>query len=158
MTQDYIGYIRSRVGHEKIILNFAGGILADETGRILLQRRGDFGTWGIPGGAMELGESSLETAIREFKEETGLTVEAKRLLNVYTTAEHHYPNGDVCQSISFIYELTALGEHDISQHRNAESLDLHFFSKEEIDQLDLAFDSHRLMIEEYASGSFAMGH
>lgn len=38
---DYISYIRSKVGHDKVILNFADGILADEEGRVLLQLRGD---------------------------------------------------------------------------------------------------------------------
>ncbi|MGT2895652.1 NUDIX hydrolase [Streptococcus entericus] len=158
MTQDYISYIRSKVGHDKIMLTFAGGILTDDAGRILLQKRGDFGKWGLPGGAMELGESSLETAIREFAEETGIKVTAKRLLNVYTNSEHHYLNGDICQSITFIYEMVAEESYDISAHRDDESLELRFFTKEEIDQLALAFDSHRLMIEEYVSGSFAMGH
>ncbi len=32
MNQDYISYIRSKVGQGKIILNFAGGILANEEG------------------------------------------------------------------------------------------------------------------------------
>ncbi|MET3559182.1 ADP-ribose pyrophosphatase YjhB (NUDIX family) [Streptococcus rupicaprae] len=50
MTQDYISYIRSKVGHDKIMLTFAGGILTDDAGRILLQKRGDFGKWGLPGG------------------------------------------------------------------------------------------------------------
>ncbi|MFA9414827.1 MULTISPECIES: NUDIX domain-containing protein [unclassified Streptococcus] len=107
---------------------------------------------------MELGEISLETAIREFAEETGIKVAAKRLLNVYTNSEHHYPNGDICQSITFIYEMVAEESYDISTHRDDESLELRFFTKEEIDQLALAFDSHRLMIEECVSGSFAMGH
>ena len=44
---DYISYIRSKVGHDKVILNFAGGILADEDGRVLLQLRGDKKTWAI---------------------------------------------------------------------------------------------------------------
>ena len=70
---DYISFIRSRVGHEKVILNFAGGILANEEGKILLQLRGDKKTWAIPGGAMELGESSLDTCRREFFEETGMS-------------------------------------------------------------------------------------
>ena len=77
---DYISYIRSKVGHDRVILNFAGGILADEEGRVLLQLRGDKKTWAIPGGAMELGETSLQAAVREFHEETGNAVEAKRLL------------------------------------------------------------------------------
>lgn len=82
MSQDYISYIRSKVGHDKVIINFAGGILANQDGKVLLQLRGDKKTWAIPGGAMELGESSLEAAVREFYEETGIEVQAKRLLNV----------------------------------------------------------------------------
>ena len=41
MTQDYISYIRSKVGHDKVILTFAGGILTDKDGRVLLQLRGE---------------------------------------------------------------------------------------------------------------------
>ena len=37
---DYIKWIRSKVGHEKVILVFAGGCLFDDAGRVLLQRRG----------------------------------------------------------------------------------------------------------------------
>lgn len=40
MTQDYVSYIRSKVGHATIIMTFTGGILADEEGRVLLQLRG----------------------------------------------------------------------------------------------------------------------
>ena len=94
MNKDYISYIRSKVGHDKVILNFAGGILTDEGGRVLLQLRGDKKTWAIPGGAVELGETSLQAAVREFYEETGIAVEAKRLLNVYTNFDESYPNGD----------------------------------------------------------------
>ncbi len=72
---DYISYIRSKVGHDKVILTFAGGILVNTEGAILLQLRGDKKTWAIPGGAMELGESSVDTLKREFLEETGIEVE-----------------------------------------------------------------------------------
>ena len=77
---NYINWIRSRVGHEKVILVFAGGCLFDEDGKVLLQKRGDSGKWGFPGGAIELGETPEETAVRELKEETGLDVEVKDIL------------------------------------------------------------------------------
>lgn len=55
MVKDYIKWIRSKVGQEKVILVFAGGCVFDERGRVLLQKRGDSGNWGFPGGAIELG-------------------------------------------------------------------------------------------------------
>ena len=61
MKQNYIGWLRSKVGHEKVILVFAGGCLFDGRGRVLLQKRGDCGKRGFPGGAIELGETP-ETA------------------------------------------------------------------------------------------------
>ena len=157
MTQDYISYIRSKVRHDKVILNFAGGILADEEGRVLLQLRGDKKTWAIPGGAMELEETSLQAAVREFYEETGIAVEAKRLLNVYTNFAETYPNGDKVQTVVFLYELQALENVDISNFHNEETLRLGFFSKEEIAELENVSDKHRLMLDEYFSDSFAMG-
>lgn len=157
MTQDYISYIRSKVRHDKVILNFAGGILADEEGRVLLQLRGDKKTWAIPGGAMELGETSLQAAVREFYEETGIAVEAKRLLNVYTNFDESYPNGDQVQTVVFLYELQALENVDISNFHNEETLRLGFFSKKEIAELENVSDKHRLMLDEYFSDSFAMG-
>ena len=71
MTQDYIKTLRKKVGHEPIILNFAGGILTNNQNEILLQKRSDFDAWGLPGGALEFGESAQEACIREFLEETG---------------------------------------------------------------------------------------
>lgn len=158
MNQDYISYIRSKVGHDKVLLTFAGGILSDDEGRVLLQLRGDKKTWAIPGGSMELGESTLDTAKREFFEETGIQVEAVRFLNVYSNFEEIYPNGDKVQTIVMIYEFKALEDFDISDFHNKETLRLRFFSKEEIAELESVSDKHRLMLEEYFTNSFAMGH
>lgn len=158
MNQDYISYMRSKVGHDKIILNFAGGILANDEGKVLMQLRGDKKTWAIPGGTMELGESSLDTAKREFLEETGVEVEAIRLLNVYTNFEEIYPNSDKVQTIVFIYELKAVSEIKIENFQNEETLRLQFFSRDEIAQLESVSGKHRLMLEEYFTGEFALGH
>lgn len=158
MNKNYISYIRSKVGHDKVILTFAGGILADENGRVLLQLRGDKKTWAIPGGAMEVGESTLDTAKREFFEETGIKIEATRFLNVYSNFEESYPNGDKVQTIVMMYEFKALEGFDISDFHNEETLRLCFSSKEEIEKLDSVSDKHRLMLAEYFENSFAMGH
>jgi 8-oxo-dGTP pyrophosphatase MutT (NUDIX family) len=63
---------------------YAAGVLAcaRSTGRCLLARRSDNGLWSVPGGHIELGEDSLQAAVREFEEETGRRVRACRDLGV----------------------------------------------------------------------------
>lgn len=106
---------------------FAGGILSDDEGRVLLRLRGDKKTWAIPGGSMELGEST-RPGKREFFEETGIQVEAVRFLNVYSNFEI-YPNGDKVQTIVMIYEFKALEDFDISDFHNEGNPSSAFFSK-----------------------------
>jgi 8-oxo-dGTP pyrophosphatase MutT (NUDIX family) len=54
----------------------AAGLLVAERGRLLLQLRASWahqgGTWSVPGGARERGESAVEAALREAHEELGL--------------------------------------------------------------------------------------
>ena len=108
---DYIQNIRKKVGKDKIILNFTCGILS-QSGKILLQKRADKGTWGLPGGAIELGESALEALVREFYEETGIEVRAEKLLNVYTKYSDSYPNSDEAQVLTILYLVSS--ENSIS--------------------------------------------
>lgn len=64
---------------------------------------------GISGGAMEIGESAAETAIREIKEETGYDVEINELIGVYTKYFQTYPNGDRAQSIVIFFSCLIVG-------------------------------------------------
>ncbi len=100
---DYITWIRQRVGTDLVFMNFAVGCVFDDNGRLLLQHRADDGQWGLPGGAMELGESAEEAVVREINEETGLTVTVDYLLGVYTRYQHTYPNGDRSQPIGIFF-------------------------------------------------------
>lgn len=62
-----------------MITKFAGALLVEKNGSLLLQRRDDKpdiaspGMLSIFGGRVETGESFLQTAIREIEEETGHT-------------------------------------------------------------------------------------
>jgi 8-oxo-dGTP diphosphatase len=60
-----------------------GAVIKDEHGRLLLIKRGHepgAGLWSLPGGRVEPGETDAEALVREMREETGLAVEAGRLL------------------------------------------------------------------------------
>jgi 8-oxo-dGTP diphosphatase len=58
----------------------------DGVARVLLVKRGApplLGEWSLPGGVVELGETLRAAAEREACEETGLTVEAGEVLEVF---------------------------------------------------------------------------
>jgi 8-oxo-dGTP diphosphatase len=64
----------------------AAGVLLVEDGRVLLVRRKfdpRAGSWCLPAGFMESGETPEETAVRELFEETGLEARLTGLFHVY---------------------------------------------------------------------------
>ena len=63
-------------------------VALDGEGRVVLARRRDTGTWGLPGGVVRLGERVAEAAARELLEETGYRVrQVTRLVGVYSAPE-----------------------------------------------------------------------
>ncbi len=83
----------------------ASALVVDDSGRVLMQRRGDSGNWSLPGGIMEVGETLEECAVRETKEETGLDIEITGLLGIYTDPEHviEYSDGEIRQEFAVVY-------------------------------------------------------
>ena len=75
--------------------------------KVLLIRREDDGKWAVPGGSMVTGESLSEACKREVFEETGLDVNVKRLISVYTSAHRllAYPDGNKLQVVTLHFEV-----------------------------------------------------
>lgn len=130
---EYIKWIRSKVGHECLILNFAAACIRDKKGRVLLQKRGDNQQWGFPGGMIEIGESAEETVIREVKEETGLDIIVNDMLGVYSKYFYEYPNKDKAQTIGVFFDCS-VGGGQIEIDYN-ETLELVFYDVEDIPPL-----------------------
>ena len=146
---DYIKWIREKVGHDTIILNFSGAIIANDKGEILLQKRSDKeDVWGLPGGAVEVGESIKETAIRELKEETGLDIQVDYLIGVYSKYFTEYPNGDKAQSICYLFKGNVV--NGVLSCDNAETFDLRFFDRNRIPKLFL--QQHTDMLNDFLQG------
>lgn len=105
IISDYIGELRKLIGKRPIIMCGANVIILDSSGRILLHHRVDNYMWGLPGGAMEMGESLEETAIREINEEVGLVCRNLKIFNVYSGEKlyYKYPNGDEVYNVTATY-------------------------------------------------------
>ncbi len=68
----------------------AVGAVVMHQNRILLIRRGKEpakGEWAIPGGRVELGETLHEAAMREVKEETGVSIRPGKLIYFFETIQ-----------------------------------------------------------------------
>lgn len=123
----YIAELRKFVGHSPIIGVGVTTLVFNEKNEILLNLRSDTGTWGIPGGSMELHEDIRETAIRELREKAGITAESLELVDVLSGEDYYfeYPNGDkMCCVIVLFKVLNYSGEIRISDN---ESRALKFF-------------------------------
>ena len=97
--EDYIKGLRKKVGHDKVILNYAGCVFFNEGGKLVLQKRSDCNEWGFFGGLVELGESLAEAAVREVKEESGYDVAVTSLFGIYSKYFATYANQDEAQTV-----------------------------------------------------------
>ena len=144
----YIEELRKVVGHRPLILVGAVTVIVDDKGRILLQQRKfPFGSWGLPGGLMELGESTEETAKREVFEETSLKIDDLKLINVYSGADHYIKaaNGDEFYVVTTAYYTVHVqGELVVDQ---TESINFEYYYPEELPEKIVG--SHRAVIDEF---------
>ena len=109
---------------DEIYPSAAAMLFNEERSEILLQRRIDNGSWALPAGRMDIGESAAQCAIRECEEETGLTTRIKRLVGAYSDPANYsilrYPNGYSVQYVSIVFEVEYVsGEIRVSEESTA---------------------------------------
>jgi ADP-ribose pyrophosphatase YjhB (NUDIX family) len=120
----------------KIRIGWSAVIFDDTREKVLLTRRADNGQWCLPGGGMEAGESASEACLREVKEETGLDVEIKRLVGVYSNPNFlgEYADGKKIHIVTMNFE--AIRTNGVLT-LNDEVTEFGYFSAPEIASLDL---------------------
>jgi 8-oxo-dGTP diphosphatase len=113
--------------------------------KFLLIQRGTpprLGQWSIPGGRQELGETVKEAALREIKEETGLSVRITDFLGVVDSIQK-----DQKGQIEFHATLVDFSAEWISGHANASSdvIDCAWHRAEDLEVLKLWEETTRII-------------
>ena len=100
---------------------------------VVLIRRGiepGYGAWAQPGGFLEIDESAPEGAVRETLEETGLRVEPKDLIGIYTRQQ--------AAIVVVCWEAPVVGGEP---RTSAETLEVRSFKPSEIPWSGIAFQT-----------------
>ncbi len=123
------------------------GLCRREDGYILLLKRMHMprqGTWTLPGGFVEPGESGVQALLREVFEETGLSVEnpvpQSAFPNTYTYQEVTYSTFDMV----YLCELRGVLKLD-----GIEVDAFKWFSPDELRTADISFPSLKLAVDLY---------
>lgn len=112
-------------------------VLLTWDGKLLLERRRDSDTWGLPGGGCQPQETGLDAIVREVYEELGLRIPRERFqkLRIYDNPGRiaAYRDGSVWRMVivAFGVELTEKPEIRLSR----ESREAGFFTPEEVKKL-----------------------
>ena len=107
----YVEHLRACVGHGLLLLPGVAAVVRDDEGRILLQLRAREGEWGLPGGAVDPGETPAEAIAREVREETGIEPRVERIVGAFGGRAHRsrYPNGDEAEYVTIVFACSVGG-------------------------------------------------
>ena len=131
-ARDGDGWVNCACGNKHWGLNGAAGILIVRGNQILLQHRAPWvhngDTWGIPGGARDSHETTMEGAFREAVEETG--IDTSLLTALHTFTDDH---GDWKYETVIAQAAAELVAHEV----NDESHEVRWVDIEKVEELPL---------------------
>jgi 8-oxo-dGTP diphosphatase len=125
------------------------GLYVVKDGKVLLVRRGNEpgkGKWSLPGGRIRFGERSEEAALREMREETGLEVRLRRVVDVVDVFWRS-ERGELLEHFVIVdFEAEVIG----GELRPADdALDARWFSPEELKGLEMTESTRRFLEEHF---------
>ena len=131
-ARDGDGWVECACGNKHWGLNGAAGIMIVRDHEILLQHRAPWvhngDTWGIPGGARDSHETTIEGAFREAVEETGINTDLLTPLHTFTD-----DHGDWKYETVIAQAAAGLIAHEV----NDESHEVRWVAIEKVDELPL---------------------
>jgi 8-oxo-dGTP pyrophosphatase MutT (NUDIX family) len=126
-------------------------VVVNDAGDVSMIRRSDTDNWAVLGGAIDLGESMVQAAVRETREETGIECQITGLVGIYTDPKHvtlYSSNGEVRQEFSILLTGVVIGGQPTP---SSESTEMRWVPRSDVEgyQTDR---SMRLRIGNYLAG------
>lgn len=142
---DYYKNLRDKLGPDLLFMPSVAAVVRNEKNEILFIRKENEVTWGLPAGAIEMGETPSIAVKREVYEETGLHVNAERILGVFGGEKYRYTyrNGHQVEYIVTVFECSIIdGELN---GLDGEAVELRFFTEEEIPEIAIQYPKELFM-------------
>ncbi|HGS5166175.1 NUDIX domain-containing protein [Vibrio harveyi] len=142
----YLKELRSKIGNQVLMIPGVAAVILNESNQLLLQKKSD-GSWSLPAGMIEPGESPSQAVIREVREETGLAVEVERVLGVFGGEGFGfaYPNGDQVEYTVIMFKCQQTGQ--FAEDLDEETIELAWFSRSDMPTLALPYPLECLFAE-----------
>lgn len=146
--------LRAVWGNRPLLGLAAGVLIQDEQSRVMLQRRGDDGLWGEPGGGLNPGEDFLAGVQRELMEETGLECPNLTWLGLEDGVQSgetmylRYPNGHESCIVDLLFQgtLPAAALEHAQPDDSGETLELRWFPLDDLPELSSNINRNNLNI------------
>ncbi|QRY41333.1 NUDIX domain-containing protein [Microbacterium hominis] len=101
-TPEFVLSLREKIGGAPLpLVGVTAVVFKDE--KVLLGRRADNGAWQSVSGIVDPGEEPADAAVRECREEAGVTVRATRLALVQQLPRITYANGDQVDYLDLVF-------------------------------------------------------
>jgi 8-oxo-dGTP pyrophosphatase MutT (NUDIX family) len=143
---DFIVELRAMVGHHPLWLPGVTAVVRKDD-EVLLVQRSDNGAWTPVTGIPDPGEEPALAAVREVREETGVSARADRLASTSVHGPIRHVNGDVATYLDLTFACTWLeGEAQVADEESRavawvhrDGLAAHGVGVEMLRRIDAAF-------------------
>ncbi|WP_150275873.1 NUDIX domain-containing protein [Paenibacillus tepidiphilus] len=135
---DYYQGLRGKVGTELLMVPSVAAVIRNDEGKILLLRKGG-GSWGLPAGALEPGETPSRAVRREVFEEAGLMVTPQHILGVFGGEKYIYvyENGDKVAYSIIVFSCSIV--NGTPRSLDGEADEFRFFAEDGLPELSIPY-------------------
>lgn len=151
----FLANLREKIGNDLVLLPTIVVIARDQGGRILLVHDRDSGSWTLPGGIIEPGESPADAALREVWEETHVLARLTHIVAVVGGPDcvTTYSNGDQIAWVATVF--AARVDHGEPFPDGVEVKAARFVDATSMQTMALRADTRRFLTAERATSAAA---